>query len=46
MIAAARAEGWAQLPDVKVAYCPMVNRSWLQTGDKSGTVLRVEDAGV
>lgn len=34
VIAAARAEGWAQLPDVKVAYCPMVKRSWLQTGDK------------
>jgi hypothetical protein len=34
VIAAARAEGWAQLPDVKVAYCPMAKRSWLQTGDK------------
>jgi Cu(I)/Ag(I) efflux system membrane fusion protein len=34
VIAAARAEGWAELPDVKVAYCPMVNRSWLQRGDK------------
>ena len=30
VIAAATAEGWQGLGDVKIAYCPMVNRSWLQ----------------
>ena len=34
VIAAAKAEGWAGLDDVKVAFCPMVNRSWLQKGEK------------
>ena len=34
VIAAAKAEGWKDLPDVKVAYCPMVKRSWLQKSDK------------
>jgi hypothetical protein len=33
VIAAAKAEEWKGLDDVKVAYCPMVNRSWLQKGD-------------
>lgn len=33
VIAAAKAEGWKGLDDVKLAYCPMVNRSWLQKGD-------------
>ena len=31
VMAAAKAEGWKDLPDAKVAYCPMVKRSWLQT---------------
>jgi hypothetical protein len=30
VIAAAKAEGFKDLPDVKVAYCPMVKKSWLQ----------------
>jgi hypothetical protein len=30
VIAAAKAEGWKDIGDVKVAYCPMVKRSWLQ----------------
>jgi Cu(I)/Ag(I) efflux system membrane fusion protein len=34
VIAAAKAEGWKDLGDVKLAYCPMVKRSWLQKGDK------------
>lgn len=33
VIAAAKAEGWQGLDGVKVAFCPMVNRSWLQKGD-------------
>jgi hypothetical protein len=35
VIAAAKAEGFKDLPDVKVAYCPMVRKSWLQ---KDGTI--------
>ena len=34
VIAAARAEGWKDLDGVKVAFCPMVNRSWLQKDEK------------
>jgi Cu(I)/Ag(I) efflux system membrane fusion protein len=34
VIAAAKAEGWKDLSDVKLAYCPMVNRSWMQKGEK------------
>ena len=34
VVAAAKAEGWKDLSDVKLAYCPMVNRSWLQKGEK------------
>jgi hypothetical protein len=34
VIAAAKAEGWKDLSDVKLAYCPMVRRSWLQKGEK------------
>jgi hypothetical protein len=34
VIAAAKAAGWADLRDVKVAYCPMAKRSWLQKGDR------------
>ena len=30
VIAAARAEGWKDLSDVKLGYCPMLKRSWLQ----------------
>jgi hypothetical protein len=30
VIAAASAAGWKGLDEVKVAYCPMVRRSWLQ----------------
>jgi Cu(I)/Ag(I) efflux system membrane fusion protein len=34
VIAAAKAEGWKDLGGVKVAYCPMVDRSWLQKEEK------------
>lgn len=34
VIAGAKAEGWSDLSDVKLAYCPMAKASWLQTGDK------------
>ena len=34
VIAAARAEGWKDVGDVKVAYCPMVKHSWLQKEDQ------------
>ena len=34
VIAAAKADGWKDLGDVKLAYCPMVKRSWLQKGEK------------
>jgi Cu(I)/Ag(I) efflux system membrane fusion protein len=34
VIAAAKAEGWKDLGDVKLAYCPMVKRSWLQKDEK------------
>jgi hypothetical protein len=34
VIAAARASGWKDLDGVKVAFCPMANRSWLQTDAK------------
>lgn len=30
VIAAAKAQGFKDVPDVKVAYCPMVRKSWLQ----------------
>lgn len=30
VIAAAKAEGWQGLDNVKLAFCPMVNASWLQ----------------
>jgi hypothetical protein len=33
VIAAAKAEGWKDLGDAKLAYCPMVKRSWLQKED-------------
>ena len=34
VIAAAKAEGWKDLSGVKLAYCPMVQRSWLQKDEK------------
>jgi hypothetical protein len=34
VIAAARAEGFNELKDVKVAYCPMAKKSWLQKGEE------------
>jgi hypothetical protein len=33
VIAQAKAEGWKDLPEAKVAFCPMVNKSWIQKGD-------------
>lgn len=30
VIAAGKAEGWKDTPEVKVAYCPMVKKSWVQ----------------
>jgi predicted negative regulator of RcsB-dependent stress response len=30
VIAAGNAEGWKDLPDLRVAYCPMINKSWIQ----------------
>ena len=35
VIAAGKAEGWKDVPDVKEAYCPMVKKSWLQ---KDGSI--------
>jgi Cu(I)/Ag(I) efflux system membrane fusion protein len=34
VVAAAKADGWKDLGDVKLAYCPMVKQSWLQKEDK------------
>jgi Cu(I)/Ag(I) efflux system membrane fusion protein len=33
VIAAGNAESWKDVPDIRVAYCPMVSKSWLQKGD-------------
>ena len=30
VIAAAKADGWKDLPSLKVGYCPMVQQSWIQ----------------
>lgn len=30
VIAAGKAQGWKDVPEVKVAYCPMVKKSWVQ----------------
>ena len=30
VVAAGNAEGWKDVPDVRVAYCPMAKQSWLQ----------------
>jgi Protein of unknown function (DUF3347) len=34
VVAAARADGWTDVSSLKLVYCPMVKRSWLQEGDK------------
>jgi len=34
VITEAKREGWKDMGDVKVAFCPMVNHSWLQKGDQ------------
>jgi membrane fusion protein, copper/silver efflux system len=34
VIAAAKADGYKDLSDVKLAYCPMVRKSWLQKGNQ------------
>jgi hypothetical protein len=34
VIAAAKARGWSDLADVKLAFCPMAMASWLQKGEK------------
>lgn len=33
VIAAGKDEGWKDTPDVKVAYCSMARKSWLQKGE-------------
>ena len=33
VIAAGTAEGWKDTPDLRVAYCPMVKKSWIQKDD-------------
>ena len=30
VIAAGNAQGWKDIPDLRVAYCPMVKKSWIQ----------------
>jgi hypothetical protein len=34
VIAAAKADGWKDLGDTKLAFCPMARRSWLQKDEK------------
>lgn len=34
VLAAGNAEGWKDVESVRLAYCPMVDRSWLQKEDK------------
>jgi len=34
VVAAAKAEGWKDFGDVKLAFCPMARRSWLQKDEK------------
>ena len=34
VVATAKAEGWKDLGDAKLAFCPMARRSWLQKEDK------------
>jgi hypothetical protein len=33
VIAAGSAEGWKDVPDVRVAFCPMIRKSWIQKED-------------
>ena len=33
VVAAAKAEGWADVGGLKLAYCPMVKQTWLQSGE-------------
>jgi hypothetical protein len=33
VIAAGTAEGWKDVPDLRVAYCPMIKKSWIQKDD-------------
>ena len=33
VVAAAKADGWTDVSGLKLAYCPMVKHTWLQTGD-------------
>jgi uncharacterized protein DUF3347 len=33
VIAAAKADGWSDVSGLKLAYCPMVKRSWLQSAE-------------
>jgi membrane fusion protein, copper/silver efflux system len=34
VVAAAKADGWKELGEVKLAYCPMVRHPWLQKEEK------------
>jgi hypothetical protein len=34
VVAAAKADGWKDLGDVKLAFCPMAKRPWLQKDEK------------
>jgi hypothetical protein len=34
VLAAGKAEGWKDVEGVRLAFCPMVDRSWLQKDDK------------
>lgn len=33
VVAAAKADGWTDVSGLKLAYCPMVKQTWLQSGD-------------
>jgi len=33
VIAAGTAAGWKDIPDLRVAYCPMIRKSWIQKDD-------------
>lgn len=33
VIAAGNAEGWKDVPDLRVAFCPMLRKSWIQKED-------------
>jgi len=33
VVSAAKADGWTDVSGLKLAYCPMAKRSWLQSGD-------------